>query len=97
MDNEKMRAEFEAWFTISAKWYGNQDDLDWDGEEYSGGDIQLAFEAWQASRAAIVVELPNVETVAVAMTNDWLGYSRGVRQCREAIQSTGLKVKPWPN
>lgn len=50
--SEKMRDSFEAWasqfFRIDAEPWG----------EYVDNETQWAWQAWQASRAALVVELP---------------------------------------
>lgn len=52
MSNDKMRAEFEGWakpHTYTLKML--------DGE-YTSLSTQLLWQCWQASRAALVVELP---------------------------------------
>lgn len=56
--SEEMRAEFEAWVKsfIGVSWL-TRDKLR-DGE-YSDDGTQFMWDAWQASRAALVVELPD--------------------------------------
>lgn len=51
----------------------------------------LRWEAWQASRASLVIELPACEPDAASEYSK--GHRQGIRACREAIQSTGVKVK----
>ncbi|MBP0948920.1 hypothetical protein JTA33_00465 [Pseudomonas sp. 20GA0080] len=55
--------------------------------------VQTSWLAWQASREALVIELPdddylNRESVFVQ------GYIEGVRLTKEAIEAAGVKVKP---
>lgn len=51
MNNDKMRAEFEEWIQ------SNGGDIRLNGE-YVSNVTDCAWQAWQASRAALVVELP---------------------------------------
>jgi hypothetical protein len=54
MNNDKMRAEFEEWakpHTYTLKML--------DGE-YTSLSTQLLWQCWKASRAALVVELPDI-------------------------------------
>ena len=54
MDIEKLRAEFELWCRRTQGGSGRRND---DGE-YISEDWEYSWWAWQASRAALVVELP---------------------------------------
>ncbi len=62
MNNDKTRAEFEEWLSKQVDIYGlpylaaMHKDL-----EYISGRTQLLWQAWQASRAALVVELPRLQ------------------------------------
>ena len=84
--SDKMREEFEAWARKMSM------DLEYRnipgvGQFYECPRTLLALEAWQASRAAVVVELPNAwQTNVGAMLTP-----NGVRF---AIEAAGLKVKP---
>ena len=51
--SEKMREEFEVW----ASQFFKMDVEQWG--EYVDGETQWAWLSWQASRAALVVELPS--------------------------------------
>lgn len=94
MSTEKMRKDFEAWARKMSM------DLEYRnipgvGQFYECPRTLLALEAWQASRAAIEVELPE-ERVARGygeQVADSLGFNDGVSYCREAIESLGLKVR----
>lgn len=83
---DKLREEFEKWFS----------------EKYplkkpSVRKLKL-WEAWQASRASIVVELPNgVTTRAVLdlgyMSDYVAGVADGIKDSANAIRSIGLSIK----
>lgn len=52
--------------------------------------IEMVWWAWQASREAVVVELP---TKACIRANEYTPYEV-VDACRDAIEAQGLKVAP---
>lgn len=82
MSAEKMRKLFQEW----ANAHYLLSELNWaieDGE-YEEPEMQYAWEAWQASRAAIEVALPTEEP----------GYMYYAPDVVSAIESLGLKVKP---
>jgi hypothetical protein len=84
MSSEKMREEFEAW--VLDKW--PETDLgQFNDGEYCGFTLQHCWAAWQASRAAAVVELPQQS----GGNPDW---NQAIRYCRQAIEAAGLQVKP---
>lgn len=57
MSTEKMRESFEAW-AITSAWLGLVgDDLEFIDGGYVYPEVQSAWLSWQASRAAIEVEL----------------------------------------
>lgn len=66
MDNEKIRAEFEAHTNETYSWSlweeVNPDEpktlSSWNGQAYTNRTVQAMWRAWQASRAALVVALP---------------------------------------
>lgn len=80
---DKLREEFEKWLEETHGLYG--DDVEWqEGRNcYAKFGIHLAFQAWQAGRASIVVELP-----------DWHDpYENWMEETRNAIRSIGLSIK----
>ena len=98
MSNEKMREEFEAW--ASSPEFGLRDGhfVKGDEGEYLNYPTQCYFQVWQASRAAIEVELPiahgaprNSSSYQEGIAD---GFERGVYRCQEAIESLGLRIKP---
>lgn len=56
---DKLREEFEEWLEETHGLYG--EDVEWQQGRncYARFGIHLAFQAWRASRASIVVELPS--------------------------------------
>jgi len=99
MDNEKMRAEFEsAWLQR----YPDHEEIAFkrsylEPDSYVATRLKDAWWAWQASRAEIVVELPERRNVpdrdCWARTNS-LGYNTCNQEARLAIEAAGLKVTP---
>lgn len=105
MNIEEMREEFEAFAAghSSLSQYGF-DKYPVGGDGYDAISLQCAWEAWQASRESLVIELP---------AEDPLGKGPGdcegslpsfeqhcaaecnfiLRDCREAIHATGVKTK----
>jgi hypothetical protein len=73
-----MRDEFEAWYL---RRFGKCD--------MQSGWAMERWEAWQASRAALTIELPKI---TLNIHCDAQGYMR--TQCRQAIEAAGVKVKP---
>lgn len=84
--SEKMREEFELWLSDSGQLSMREDD-----GEYSFQHTRFAWESWKASRAALVVELPQKPYCAQGMA--YPDYSDALNDCREAIESVGVKCK----
>lgn len=56
------REQFEEWVTKETGfdlWRTEFPMTEWDGQQYKCHQTNLAWMAWQASRAAIEIELPN--------------------------------------
>lgn len=95
MDTNKMRdisrEQFESFARDVLDWSDDEFRLASDGKSYYWGSAGEAWVFWQASRAAVVVELPGTE---------WFGeYSQEAARvmrdgCAEAIEAQGLKVAP---
>lgn len=88
MSIEKMREEFKHWESEADD--GPQTDPMWlmfdlDLNQFALVEIQSRWEAWQASREALVIELP-----ANRITQDSIMMRL---HCRQAIEAAGLKVK----
>ena len=109
---DKMRDEFESWAVLDAASTDKALKFEREGEWYLGKDHQvmnLGWAAWQASREALVIELP----APYAVVGDYAacGGGRSVwdvdyaekitdRMCaktpvydRSALEAAGVKVK----
>lgn len=92
---DRMREEFEAAYKET---FGRTPERNSDYHLYI--DERAAWWAWQASRAALVVELPQPierECPDDAFDDSWMDGYNGERRMREwcctAIESAGVKVK----
>ncbi len=89
---DKSREEFVAWSSAHSFLGGCYLKTQSDGT-YIDVDLQYAWEAWQASRAALVVELPKQSPYANTFGDYAKGYRQASRDHQDAIEDTGLKVK----
>jgi hypothetical protein len=87
-----MRKEFELWVINYAK----ENKYNWpdmvlkrDGDVYATTWVDSAWLGWQASREALVIDLPRYVT---NVTNK--DFEEGRDSVIEAIEAAGLKVKP---
>lgn len=85
MDTSKMREQFEAWYAVEHP--SRMSTMRWEAEyqSYKQQFDACMFSAWQASRAAVVVELPT----------EWrtnVGKMLPTPAVRDAIEAQGLKV-----
>lgn len=95
MDKELMRQGFEAWWSRQAGFRDSSKArvaFEWisSRQEYRNPGVQCCWEAWQASRDALVVKLPGV----TGHEYDPLADADYQARCKEAIEAQGLKVKP---
>lgn len=83
------REQFEKWVkeeTGFDLWRTEYPMTEWDNQQYKCHQTNLAWMAWQASRAAIEIELPEEESLGCHA----IYYAEDVI---EAIEQAGLKVK----
>jgi len=89
MSEEKMREEFEAW----AAHHGYDLTRDDVVVAYASEETDRAWWAWQASRAALVVELPTLPPKGTIPYAERKGASDMHSKFRLAIASAGVRVK----
>lgn len=94
--SDKMREEFEEWARSRSLdlAYRNYPGV---GQFYECPRTLLALEAWQASRESLVVELPACEEGrcdSILEEAAQESYNDALAECRRAIESLGLRVKP---
>ncbi|HIE5922831.1 TPA: hypothetical protein ACXNXF_004711 [Pseudomonas aeruginosa] len=83
-----MREEFEAWVTAAMGGYADLRKSNDPNFAYDDVDVDFAYQAWQASRAALRVELPAGKPWFVAVTEEeelrkQRGY--GWNDCLDAV------------
>ncbi|AZD93080.1 MULTISPECIES: hypothetical protein [Pseudomonas] len=97
--SDKMREEFEAWHRSVVK--GSPPHDKYNSGDYRNQHVQRYWIGWQASREALVVELPPAhaepEEPEFAIDDSHMdAYRSAVRMrdgCVKAIEAQGLKVK----
>ncbi|WP_038887903.1 hypothetical protein [Cronobacter dublinensis] len=96
---DKSREQFQSWWE---EWFGEAPLTPWNelwcGDGYSAEDIDHMWEAWQASRAAVEIELPKGVTTREALDAGYMGdyaagMDDGIEGCANAIRAAGFKVK----
>ncbi|EAB7564156.1 hypothetical protein BXE05_13755 [Salmonella enterica subsp. enterica] len=72
----------------------------WEARDYPNKDVlNLCWQFWLASRAAIEIELPAKNDISgddnpIPDLVDWDdGRNAGIQECAEAIRAAGIKVK----
>lgn len=85
---EQIRRDFEAWVKSHRvrRDCAEPGAIELNMERFEGGYLseitQTAWEAWQASRATLIIELPEYDMS--------LERSNGIDECREAIEAAGI-------
>lgn len=100
MDTNKMREQFEAAIVAMKMATGMPEDdaksfLEVGSNGYTSVYTKAAWWAWQASREALVIELPGgYDPYRANGDPDMLNVNDTIQECREAIEAQGLKVAP---
>ena len=84
--------QFEAWAVIDNQYSIARTYTDL---RYDEDDTEAAWDAWQASRERLVVELPEPRVARGygEQVADALGFNDGINYCEEAIHAAGVKTK----
>ncbi|MGU2229655.1 hypothetical protein ACSEPR_02780 [Pseudomonas aeruginosa] len=96
-----MREEFEAWVTKAMGGYADLRKSNDPNFDYDDVDVDFAYQAWKASRAALRVELPDdgIEDCR----RDWqnscrdnfdTGYCYATDRITQALRQAGIEVNP---
>lgn len=100
---DESRKAFEQWYLLN--WGHTEDnlgslfDIDTDYDCYYRLGVRMAYEAWQASRAAIEIKFPDIYQYLAELDNKTLSLAfcrlaEGVRAGDVAtIRAAGIKVK----
>lgn len=92
MDTNKMREQFESVAREVLGWSDDEFRLASDGKSYYWGATGEAWLFWQASREAVVVELP--PKWSDEANSNKQAWDCGIEDARMAIEAQGLKVAP---
>ncbi|MCO3804742.1 hypothetical protein FA071_04555 [Pseudomonas aeruginosa] len=88
-----MREEFEAWHHAEFGYCVPEEE-----DPLAIGECAKRWRIWQASRAALRVELPEKisphNMVGRHVLPEAAGYDDAIDDCREALQQAGIEVKP---
>ena len=95
------REQFEKWIkeeTGFDLWRTEYPMTEWDGQQYKCHQTNLAWMAWQASRAAIEIESPDFIDSRAALNKGYtVDYSNGFGDAMDAyelaIEQAGLEVR----
>lgn len=94
---DKSRKQFESWLVRNHSDTCNNINFEINSKgDYRYFSTRLAWEAWQASRESLGVELPSdVITGHDGMFDEGLaiGYNNALEECKEILDSNGVKVK----
>ncbi|HAM6500751.1 TPA: hypothetical protein IB822_004270 [Escherichia coli] len=87
---DESRNQFEEWF--KNKYHVSSDVM-----KIMHIKVEIAWEAWQASRAAIEIECPG-KREREAFSTDFedgvtFGYNDAISECEGLIRAAGVKVK----
>ena len=98
-----MREEFEAWVTAAMGGYADLRKSNDPNFAYDDADVDFAYQSWQASRAALRVELPpsvTIEEVAEQLGMDEVDVfdithmvNGAIAACAAFIKQAGIEVK----
>lgn len=86
-----MREEFEAWATSAMGGYADLRKSTDPNFDYDDADVDFAYQAWQASRAALKVELPFPVIVDEGAEFAFHAYDKD--KMDKALQQAGIEVK----
>ncbi|EPJ4168888.1 TPA: hypothetical protein NDT34_002003 [Citrobacter freundii] len=88
------REQFEEWVTKETGfdlWRTEFPMTEWDDQQYKCHQTNLAWMAWQASRAEVEIKLPTENELHQKVCSQCA--SESLEMVEEAIRSSGIKVK----
>ncbi|EOX9818474.1 TPA: hypothetical protein U2J46_003528 [Providencia stuartii] len=91
---DKSRQQFEAWLVRNHSDTCNNINFEIDSKgDYRYFGTRLAWEAWQASRESLEVELPTKEPNPSQNNSYAFGYNRAITEATELLNRQGVKIK----
>ncbi|MBW7622117.1 hypothetical protein LDJ78_16450 [Citrobacter portucalensis] len=91
------REQFEEWVTKETGfdlWRTEFPMTEWDDQQYKCHQTNLAWMAWQASRASVDVEILSEPFIAIKKdATNYDFYNAGIESAKRAITNAGIRVK----
>ncbi|WP_105613152.1 hypothetical protein [Cronobacter malonaticus] len=92
---DKSREQFQSWWE---EWFGEAPLTPWNelwcGDGYSAEDIDHMWEAWQASRAAVEIDVPDASGYwNGSQGQEVLNHRQLIADICDSIRAAGLKIK----
>lgn len=96
VNRQMMREQFEAWAIGHFINFFDRNILQLDEwGDYVLGNVRMAWTAWQASREAMVVDLPKpYSDHRLASRLERHARASAIHECHAAIEAQGIKVTP---
>lgn len=94
---KKISDDFESWASSPSFGLGAGHFVKDDNGQYENYPTQCYWQVWQASRRAIVVELPpkGIDSINEGESVAWHNVRNStIAACKRAIEEAGLKVAP---
>lgn len=90
---DKSRQQFEEWLVRNHSDTCNNINFEINSKgDYRYFSTRLAWEAWQASRESLEIELPERKNYSGFQQFD-NGYERAIDDCENILISNGVKIK----
>lgn len=91
---QAVRDKFEAWVTAAMGGYADLRKSNDPNFAYDDADVDFAYQAWKASRAALRVELPAKRSYSMYATkHECHAFNDAIEKANEALQQAGIEVK----
>ena len=91
--SDLMRKEFESAMSLETGLSIELFELDRNGDSYLSTGPKYAWRAWKASRACLVIELPEKSLITDPSDMFNIGSNGVINKCRDAIHAAGVKTK----
>ncbi|HCT3694762.1 TPA: hypothetical protein OTU20_003591 [Proteus mirabilis] len=91
---DKSRQQFEAWLVRNHSDTCNNINFEINSKgDYRYFSTRLAWEAWQASRESLEIELPEPNPEDSGSPNFYDGYNTAISDIHDELISNGVKIK----
>lgn len=91
---DKSRQQFEAWLVRNHSDTCNNINFEINSKgDYRYFSTRLAWEAWQASRESLEIELPEPSPEDSGSPNFYDGYKTAISDIHDELISNGVKIK----